>query len=43
VWQETCRRLVTAKEQAELRKATTTAAMPLSVYVRAKALEAARA
>jgi hypothetical protein len=35
--------MVTAKEQAELRKAASRAAMPLSVYVRSKALEAARA
>jgi hypothetical protein len=35
--------MVTAKEQAEIRKAANKAAMPMSVYVRAKALEAARA
>jgi hypothetical protein len=35
--------MVTAKEQAEIRKAANEAAMPMSVYVRAKALEAARA
>ena len=34
--------MVTAKEQAEIRKAANKAAMPMSVYVRAKALEAAR-
>jgi hypothetical protein len=34
--------MVTAKEQAELRKAANRAAMPMSVYVRAKALEASR-
>jgi hypothetical protein len=34
--------MVTVKEQAEIRKAATKAAMPMSVYVRAKALEAAR-
>ena len=33
--------MVTAKEQAEIRKAANKAAMPMSVYVRAKALEAA--
>jgi hypothetical protein len=33
---------VTAKEQAEIRKAANKAAMPMSVYVRAKALEASR-
>ena len=32
--------MVTAKEQAEIRKAANKAAMPMSVYVRAKALEA---
>ena len=31
--------MVTAKEQAEIRKAANKAAMPMSVYVRAKALE----
>jgi hypothetical protein len=35
--------MVTAKEQAEIRKAANKAAMPTSVYVRAKALAAARA
>ncbi len=35
--------MVTAKERAELRRAANKAAMPMSVYVRAKALEAARA
>jgi hypothetical protein len=35
--------MVTAKEQAELRKAANKAAMPMSVYVRTKALAAARA
>ena len=35
--------MVTAKERAEIRKAANRAAMPMSVYVRAKALEAARA
>jgi hypothetical protein len=35
--------MVTAKEQAEIRKAANRAAMPMSVYVRAKALAAARA
>jgi hypothetical protein len=35
--------MVTAKEQAEIRKAANKAAMPMSVYVRAKALEATRA
>jgi hypothetical protein len=35
--------MVTAKEQAEIRKAANKAAMPMSVYVRAKALAAARA
>jgi hypothetical protein len=35
--------MVTAKEQAEIRKAANRAAMPMSVYVRIKALEAARA
>jgi hypothetical protein len=35
--------VMTAKEQAEIRKAANKAAMPMSVYVRAKALEAARA
>jgi hypothetical protein len=35
--------MVTAKEQAEIRKAANKAAMPMSVYVRAKALDAARA
>jgi hypothetical protein len=35
--------MVTAKERAEIRKAANKAAMPMSVYVRAKALEAARA
>ena len=35
--------MVTAKEQAEIRKAANKAAMPMSVYVRVKALEAARA
>jgi hypothetical protein len=35
--------MVTAKEQAELRKAANRAALPMSVYVRMKALEAARA
>ena len=35
--------MVTAKEQGEIRKAANKAAMPMSVYVRAKALEAARA
>ena len=34
--------MVTAKEQAEIRKAANKAAMPMSVYVRAKALEASR-
>ena len=34
--------MVTAKKQAELRKAANKAAMPMSVYVRAKALEASR-
>jgi hypothetical protein len=34
--------LVTAKEQAEIRKAANKAAMPMSVDVRAKALEASR-
>ena len=33
---------VTAKEQAEIRKTANKAAMPMSVYVRAKALEASR-
>jgi hypothetical protein len=35
--------MVTAKEQAEIRKAANKAAMPMSVYVRAKVLAAARA
>jgi hypothetical protein len=35
--------MVTAKEQAELRKAANKAALPMSAYVRVKALEAARA
>jgi hypothetical protein len=35
--------MVTAKEQAEIRKAANKAAMPMSVYVRTKALAAARA
>ena len=35
--------MVTAKEQAEIRRAADRAALPMSVYVRAKALEAARA
>ena len=35
--------MVTAKEQAEIRKAANKAAMAMSVYVRAKALAAARA
>ena len=35
--------MVTAEEQAEIRKAANKAGMPMSVYVRAKALEAARA
>jgi hypothetical protein len=35
--------MVTAKEQAEIRKAANKAAMPMSVYVRMKVLEAARA
>ena len=35
--------MVTAKEQAEIRKAANKAALPMSVYVRAKALEPARA
>ena len=35
--------MVTAKEQAEIRKAANKAAMPMSVYVRARALAAARA
>ena len=35
--------MVTAKERAELRKAANKAALPMSAYVRAKALEAARA
>ena len=34
--------MVTAKERAEIRKAANKAAMPMSVYVRAKALEATR-
>jgi hypothetical protein len=34
--------MVTAKEQAEIRKAANKAAIPMSVYVRAKALEASR-
>ena len=34
--------MVTAKEQAEIRKAANKAAMPMSVYVLAKALEASR-
>jgi hypothetical protein len=34
--------MVTAKQQAEIRKAANKAAMPMSVYVRAKALEASR-
>ena len=34
--------MVTAKEQAEIRKAANKAAMPMSVYVRTKALEASR-
>jgi hypothetical protein len=34
--------MVTTKEQAEIRKAANKAAMPMSVYVRAKALEASR-
>ena len=34
--------LVTAKELAVIRKAATKAAMPMSIYVRVKALEAAR-
>lgn len=34
--------MVTAKEQAEIRKAANKAALPMSVYVRAKALEASR-
>jgi hypothetical protein len=34
--------MVTAKERAEIRKAANKAAMPMSVYVRAKALEASR-
>ena len=33
---------LTAKEQAEIRKTANKAAMPMSVYVRAKALEASR-
>ena len=35
--------MVTAKEQAEIRKAANKAALPMSVYVRMKVLEAARA
>ena len=35
--------MVTAKEQAEIRKAATKAGMPMSVYVRMRVLEAARA
>jgi len=35
--------MVMAKEQAGLRKAANKATLPMSVYVRAKALEAARA
>ena len=34
--------MVMAKEQAEIRKAANKAAMPMSTYVRARALEAAR-
>jgi hypothetical protein len=35
--------MVTVEEQAEIRKAANKAAMPMSVYVRAKVLEEARA
>ena len=35
--------MVTVKERAEIRKAADRAALPMSVYVRSKALEAARA
>jgi hypothetical protein len=35
--------MVTAREQAEIRKAANKAALPMSVYVRMKVLEAARA
>ena len=41
-WKIAIRVMVTAKEQAEIRKAANKAAMPMSVYVRAKALEANR-
>ena len=34
--------MVTAKERAEIRKAANKEGMPMSVYVRAKALEASR-
>ena len=34
--------MVTAKERVEIRKAANSVAMPRSVYVRAKALEASR-
>ena len=35
--------MVTAREQADIRKAANGAALPMSVYVRMKVLEAARA